>query len=216
MTRRGVTQSREAPIVTTEQDLRASPAGDATAADDAVVIGLSRAEPAQFSELFRRHAPEIQRYVVRRLGTSEADDIVAETFLAAFRQRDSYDLARPDARPWLYGIASNLISRHHRAETRNYRLLARTGADPVLAPFTDQVDSAVSAGAARRRLAAALARLPASQRDALLLVVWSELTYEQAATALGLPTGTVRSRVSRARGRLRRALADIDPSGRDD
>jgi RNA polymerase sigma factor (sigma-70 family) len=185
----------------------AEPAG----ADDASLIARSREEPAQFAEIFRRYGPEIQRYVVRRLGSGPADDVVAETFLAAFRQRDSYDVGRADARPWLYGIASHLISRHRRAEIRGYRLLARTGTDPVTAPFTDQVDAAVSAASARRPLAVALAALPAGQRDALLLVTWSELSYAQAAEALGVPIGTVRSRVNRARERLRRALRDVAP-----
>jgi RNA polymerase sigma factor (sigma-70 family) len=203
----------------TRHDRPAPPASDATApdgADDASVIARSRAEPAQFAELFRRHAPDLQRYVTRRLGPGPADDIVAETFLVAFRQRDGYDTSRADARPWLYGIASHLIGRHRRAEIRGYRLLARTGADPVTAPFTDQVDAAVSAGAARRPLADALARLPAGQRDALLLIAWGDLSYVQAAQALGVPVGTVRSRVSRARGRLRRTLRDIAPDVMDE
>jgi len=184
-------------------------------ANDATVIGLSRHEPEHFTVLFRRHAPHIQRYVVRRLGQDAADDIVAETFLLAFRQRDSYDQARADARPWLYGIATNLIGRHRRAEIRLYRALARTGADPVMEPFTDQVDDRVSASAASRRLAAGLARLPEELRDTLLLVAWSNLSYEEAATALGIPVGTVRSRVSRARSRLRRALGGMNPAASD-
>jgi RNA polymerase sigma-70 factor (ECF subfamily) len=197
----------------TRQDRPAAEAATEPAgADDASVIAWSRDEPARFAEIFRRHAPEIQRYVVRRLGPGAADDVVAETFLAAFRQRDSYDTGRADARPWLYGIASHLIHRHRRTELRGYRLLARTGTDPVTAPFTDEVDAAVSAWAARRPLAAALAQLPAGQRDALLLVAWSELAYAEAAQALGVPVGTVRSRVNRARGRLRRALRDIAPT----
>ena len=151
--------------------------------------------------LFRRHAPHIRRYVVRRLGQDAADDIVAETFLLAFRQRDSYDQARADARPWLYGIATNLIGRHRRAEIRLYRALARTGADPVMEPFTDRVDDRVSASTASRRLAAGLARLPEELRDTLLLVAWSDLSYQEAATALGIPVGTVRSRISRARSK---------------
>src|ERR1035438_7141360 len=130
-------------------------------ADDAAVVQLSRHEPEHFSVLFRRHAPYIQRYVVRRLGQDAADDIVAETFLLAFRQRNSYDLTRADARPWLYGIATNLIGRHRRAEVRWFGALARTGADPVTEPFTDRVDDRVSAGHASRQLAAALARLSA-------------------------------------------------------
>jgi len=184
-------------------------------ANDATVIGLSRHEPEHFTVLFRRHAPHIQRYVVRRLGQDAADDIVAETFLLAFRQRDSYDQARADARPWLYGIATNLIGRHRRAEIRLYRALARTGADPVMEPFTDRIDDQVSAGTASRRLAAGLARLPEELRDTLLLVVWSGLSYEEAAAALGVPVGTVRSRMSRARSRLRRALGGMNPAASD-
>jgi RNA polymerase sigma-70 factor (ECF subfamily) len=183
-----------------------------TATDDAAVIQLSRHEPEQFTVLFRRHAPHIQRYVVRRLGPDAADDIVAETFLLAFRHRDRYDPARPDARPWLYGIATNLIGRHRRAEIRLYRALARTGADPVTEPFTDRVDDRVSASTASRQIATALATLSADLRDTLLLVVWGGLTYEEVATALGVPSGTVRSRVSRARSKLRRTLGDADPS----
>jgi RNA polymerase sigma factor (sigma-70 family) len=183
--------------------------------DDAAVVQLSRYEPEHFTVLFRRHAPHIQRYAARRLGPDAAEDIVAETFLLAFRQRDSYDSGRPDARPWLYGIATNLISHHRRAEVRLYRALARTGVDPVMAAFTDQVDNRVSAGKASGRLAAGLARLPEELRDTLLLVTWGDLSYEQAAGALGIPVGTVRSRVSRARSKLRRTLGDTNPAAYD-
>jgi len=185
-------------------------------ADDAAVIQLSRHEPEYFTELFRRHAPYIQRYVVRRLGQDAADDIVAETFLLAFRQRDSYDQARSDARPWLYGIATNLIGHHRRAEIRLYRALARTGADPVTESFTDRIDDRVSASTASRRLAAALARLSAELRDTLLLVAWGDLSYEETAAALGVPVGTVRSRISRARSALRRSLGDTNPAAFDE
>jgi RNA polymerase sigma factor (sigma-70 family) len=197
--------------MTPQRQAPAEPDSDAEA-DDATVIQLSRHEPEQFTVLFRRHAPHIQRYVIRRLGPDAADDIVAETFLLAFRRRDSYDPARADARPWLYGIATNLISHHRRAEVRLYRALARTGADPVCVPFTDRVDDRVSAGQAGQLIAAALAGLPAGLRDTLLLAAWSDLSYEQIALALDVPVGTVRSRLSRARARLRRTLGDADPS----
>jgi RNA polymerase sigma factor (sigma-70 family) len=196
-------------MMTPQSQAPAEPDADA---DDATVIQLSRREPEQFTVLFRRHAPHIQRYVIRRLGSDAADDIVAETFLLAFRQRDRYDPARADARPWLYGIATNLIGRHRRAEVRLYRALARTGADPVCEPFTDRVDDRVSAGQAGQLIAAALAGLPAELRDTLLLAAWSNLSYEQIALALHVPVGTVRSRLSRARTRLRRTLGDADPS----
>jgi RNA polymerase sigma factor (sigma-70 family) len=197
--------------MTTQGLAHTVPDADADA-DDATVIQLSRHEPEHFTVLFRRHAPHIQRYVVRRLGADAADDIVAETFLLAFRQRDSYDLARADARPWLYGIATNLIGRHRRAEIRLFRALTRTGADPVTEPFTDRVDDRVSADHASRQLAAALARLSAKLRDTMLLAAWSDLSYEEIAVALGVPAGTVRSRLSRARSKLRQTMGDIDPS----
>jgi RNA polymerase sigma-70 factor (ECF subfamily) len=91
-------------------------------------------------------------------------------------------------------------------------LLARTGTDPITEPFTDRVDATVSATAAKARLADALAKLPASQRDALLLHAWAGLSYEQIAAATGVPLGTVQSRISRTRQRLRRQLADLNPA----
>jgi len=176
--------------------------------DDATVIARSLDDPEQFAVVFRRHAPDIHRYVVRRLGPGAADDVVAETFLTAFRFRSRYRSDRADARPWLYGIATNLIGRHRRAEVRQYRALARTGLDPVTESFADRADARVSAGTESRRLAAALAGLPAGHRNALLLVAWGDLSYEEAAVALGVPVGTVRSRLSRARARLRQALGE--------
>ncbi|MDR2984458.1 MAG: RNA polymerase sigma factor [Nocardiopsaceae bacterium] len=178
------------------------------AINDGLVIARSLHDPEQFAVVFRRHAQQLQRYVVRRIGADAADDVVAETFLLAFKQRSVYRLDLPDARPWLYGIATNLIGRHRRAEIRQYRALARTGIDPVTEPFTDEVDARVSASSSVRRLAAALMKLPAPHRDVLLLMAWGDLSYEQAAAALGVPVGTVRSRLSRARTKVREALGD--------
>ncbi|MEU7004290.1 RNA polymerase sigma factor [Nonomuraea sp. NPDC046570] len=168
-------------------------------------------ESERFATLFTRHAPELKRYVIRRLGPEPADDIVAETFAVALQHLASYDGSRGDERSWLYGIATNLVSRHRRREIGLYKALSRTGIDPVTESFTDEVDRRVSAGAAGRRLAKALAGLSQAHRDTLLLVVWAELTYEEAAAALGVPVGTVRSRVNRARTKLRRVLSGVDP-----
>ena len=178
---------------------------------DADLIGCSQTEPEEFTELFRRHAPHIQRYVTRRLGSgvldaSGADDIVAETFLLAFRQRDRYDPAQADARPWLYGICTNLIGRHRRAEIRQYRAFARTGADSVSESFTDRIDDRVSAAHASPLIARALAGMSGKLRDPLLLAAWGGLSYEEIAVALDVPVGTVRSRLSRARSKLRKTL----------
>lgn len=188
-----------------------SPPAEAPPGDDASLIERSLADPEAFADLYDRHAPLIHRYAARRLGAEAADDVVAETFLAAFRRRARYDLARPDARPWLYGIAANLIGKHRRSETRMLRAYARTGTDP-LDDDADRVDARVSASACARPLAGALAALPARDRDVLLLVAWADLTYEQVAEALSIPVGTVRSRLNRARRKVREALGGTDPT----
>jgi DNA-directed RNA polymerase specialized sigma24 family protein len=97
-----------------EPDAPAAPAPTASA--DAGVIERSWHEPEQFAMLFDRHARLIHRYVARRVGGEAADDLVAETFLAAFGKRRRYDTSYSDARPWLYGIATNLIGQHRRDE----------------------------------------------------------------------------------------------------
>ncbi|MFF5249181.1 RNA polymerase sigma factor [Streptosporangium sp. NPDC000095] len=180
--------------------------------DDATVISQSLHDPEHFAILFERHAPVVKRYALLRLGEDVADDIVAETFIAAFQRRATYDLTRESALPWLYGIATNVIGRHRRREITLYKALSHRGADPADEPFTDQVDERVAAHRLRDRLLRALAGLPAGHRDALLLVTWGELSYEHAAQSLGVPLGTVRSRVNRARRKLRRKLGDIDPT----
>ena len=189
----------------------ASPADD----DDGAIIGRSRNEPEQFAVLFRRHATGISRYVTRRLGPELAEDIVAETFLTAFRERSRYDLARTDAMPWLYGIAANLIRRHHRDEVRWLRALARTSYDPIAQSAADLAEDRLAADAIGRAVAAGLATLSARHREVVLLVAWAELTYDQAAEALGVPPGTVRSRMNRARHQLRASLADVHSGQRD-
>ncbi len=185
---------------------------DCSRSDDAALIERSWGEPETFAELYDRHAVPIHRYVSRRLGEPMADDVVADTFLAAFRRRQGYDLHRPDARPWLYGIAANLIGKHRRAEVRMLRAYARTGADPVVDGHADRIDNRVSAAAVQRDLAAALASLSAGERDVLLLVAWADLSYEETATALEIPLGTVRSRLHRARKKVREALGGHDPT----
>jgi RNA polymerase sigma-70 factor, ECF subfamily len=178
--------------------------------DDAALIARSLDAPECFGMLFDRHAPAISRYIARRLGPDAADDLVAETFLIAFRRRSHYDLDRSDARPWLYGIATRLIGRHRRQEVRFFRAIARTGIDPAAEPIADQITDRIAAQAARRELAAALAGLPQGQRDVLLLVA-SGLGYEEAALALEVPTGTVSSRLVRARRKVRESLGGRDP-----
>lgn len=180
-------------------------------ADDAELVRRSWTDPEWFAGLFDRHHRPIHHYAARRLGTHAADDIVAETFLIAFRRRETYDLTRSHALPWLYSIATRLIARHRRDEERYLRALHRTGVDPLPEPLADQVTGRVTAQDQERRLAGALAQLSAGDRDVLLLVAWGDLSYEETADALSIPVGTVRSRLHRARRKVRAALGDRHP-----
>ena len=173
---------------------------------DAQVI---QAGPDAFGLIFDRHARAIHYYIARRLGRSLADDLTAETFLIAFTGRDRYDPAQPDARPWLYGIAANLIRGRHRAEVRQYQALARTGVDPALDGHDDRVTARVAAADHVRALAGVLAQLSVREREVLTLISQAQLTYPEVARALDIPVGTVRSRLHSARKRIRAALADF-------
>lgn len=180
--------------------------------DDATLIAESLADPERFALVFDRHADDIHRYVSRRLGPDLADDVVSDTFLTAFRKRAAYDPSRADARPWLYGIASRLIRAHRRAETRRTRLLSRPPDVPD-EPFDERSAARVTSAQLQPRLAKVLTGLSAADRDLLLLVAWADLTYEECAAALGLPLGTVRSRLHRVRAKIRRAFGGVDPTG---
>ncbi|GAA4236347.1 hypothetical protein GCM10022254_45740 [Actinomadura meridiana] len=182
---------------------------------DADLIEGSLTDPESFAALFDRYSVMLFRYVSRRLGPGPAEDVVGETFLAAFSGRHRYDLTQRDARPWLFGIATKLVARHHRAEAARYRALRRSPVDgPVEGP-DDRVAAGVTASASRPALAEALAGLQGRDLDVLLLVAWGDLAYEEVARALDIPVGTVRSRLNRARRKVRAALGDTNPL-RDD
>jgi RNA polymerase sigma-70 factor (ECF subfamily) len=173
------------------------------------LIRLSGADPEAFGQIFDRHAAIVHRYLARRVGRLLADDLTAETFLIAFRNRDKYDMSYADCRPWLYGIAANLLRGHQRAEVRQYRALARTGVDPVYDRSADS-DARVTAAAEVRTLAGVLAKLPAGERDVLTLIAQAQLSYPEVARALDIPVGTVRSRLHSARKRVREALPTLE------
>jgi len=175
---------------------------------DAAVIAASRDDAELFGVIYDRYAAQLYRYAYRRLGPEHAEDVVAETFLAAFRHRGRYDLTREDARPWLFGIATKEIARRRRTEEARYRALARTGTGEVVDGFADEVSTAVSAQAVRGQLAHGLRRLAPGDRDVLLLIAWSGLSYEEVAETMRIKIGTVRSRLHRARRKLREALGE--------
>ena len=136
---------------------------------DEVLIRESAADPERFAPLFDRHAEAVHRYLARRIG-SPADDLLAETFLIAFRRRADYLPLGIEVRPWLYGIATNVLHRHVRQEERRYRALARAAAEQPRPHADDGADDRLDARAVRGDLAAALAKLKARDRDALLLL----------------------------------------------
>ncbi|MEV6239901.1 RNA polymerase sigma factor [Lentzea sp. NPDC051838] len=179
-------------------------------ADDATVIEASLHDPERFAVIFDRHGPHISRYLERRMGRQAADDLVAETFLTALAKRGQYDLSRPDARPWLYGIATNLVSRHWRAEERELKLRGRALIAEPQAGHAERVAEQVTAQAMGKLLATALAELADAERDVLLLVAWEGLAYDEVAAALDIPVGTVRSRLNRARKKVRLTLRAAD------
>jgi RNA polymerase sigma factor (sigma-70 family) len=177
-------------------------------APDAEVIAASRRDPNAFALLYDRYAAQLYQYANRRVGRDVAQDVVAETFLAAFKAREGYDTSRHDARPWLFAIMTQQLALHYRTEKSRYRTLSRAGHHPGEEEFADRVDGYISAQATRAPLATALAGLAARDRDVLLLIAWGELTYDEVAQALDIPVGTVRSRLNRARRKLQAALAN--------
>ncbi|GGP08525.1 RNA polymerase sigma factor [Nonomuraea glycinis] len=162
--------------------------------------------PDAFTAVFDAHYTEIHRYLGRRAGLDVAEDLAAETFLIAFRQRKLFDASVGEIRPWLYGIATNLLRRHRRAELRHYRALARTGPPPDDDGHDQRVVDRLTAGVTIARLAELLSRLSTGERDVVLLVAYAGLSYAEVAHALNVAEGTVASRLSRARTKMREAL----------
>jgi RNA polymerase sigma factor (sigma-70 family) len=182
-----------------------------TGVSDAELIGQSLADPELFTAIFDRHSGEILRYVHARLGPDLAEDVAAETFLAAFRARERYDQDMPSARPWLYGIAVRQIGKHRRAEGRRVRLLRSAPVDRPAEDFGDRSAERVTAGQLGPRLAGVLEALSRPDRELLLLIAWAGLSYEEAATALGTTVSAVKARLHRVRVRTRRELGGSNP-----
>jgi RNA polymerase sigma-70 factor (ECF subfamily) len=157
--------------------------------------------------LFERHANAIYNYCFRRIGRWDAaEDLLSIVFLEAWRRRDQ-ELPHDMVLPWLYGIATNVVRNRRRSERRFEALLRRLPLPQPEPSFEDLVAARIDDENWMQRLLALTRRLPKREQDVLALCAWAELTYEEAALALGVPVGTVRSRLSRARARLR----ELDP-----
>jgi len=171
---------------------------------DAAVIARSRRDPRAFAEVFDRHWPAIRAFSISRAGAA-GEDIAAETFRIAFDGRRRFDPSCDDARPWLYGIATNLLRRHFRTADRERRANGRVLPEGA-GESADDILGRLEAEQLGPQLATALSALRADDRDALLLLAWARLNYEQIALALDVPIGTVRSRIHRARTQVRSHL----------
>ncbi len=158
---------------------------------------------ATLERLYDEHARDLHRYLTRRLDPTTADDLVAETYLAAWEHRHRYEPARATVKAWLYGIATNLLRKHTRTEVRGLKATARIPASAASHDGTEAVATRVDA---QRDLGPALAELRPEERDVLLLIAWAGFRPAEAAEALNIDPGTARTRLHRARTALRNHL----------
>jgi RNA polymerase sigma-70 factor (ECF subfamily) len=181
-----------------------------TTTDDDL-LWRSRVRPELLGELYERHAAAIFRFLVRRVGTGAAEDLLGEVFVVAVEARLRFrPHASGSALPWLYGIATNLLRSHLR---RSKASTGVTGADKetgavadVDAVDWDAVDARLDAGSRRGELRRALSALTPDERELLLLVAWEGLSPAEAGEALGITSVAARSRLHRARSRAQAAL----------
>jgi len=162
------------------------------------MIERSFSDPHRFAAIFDRHFDAVHTYLARRVGEGRADDLAASTFAIAFERRRRFRREASTARPWLFGIATNLLRNEWRGEKRALEMLGRLSRSAGGSTSPEPGDALP--------LGEMLSRLDRDQREVLLLYAWEELSYEEIAAALGIPVGTVRSRLSRARAQLRAAL----------
>lgn len=176
---------------------------------DASLWARSRAGDADaFGLLFDRHAKAIYNYCFRRIGSrATAQDLLSMVFLEAWRRRDK-ELPPDKVLPWLYGIATNVVSHQRRSERRFAAALSRLPRACVEPEFADDSAERLDYERQAQEALRLLRALPQREQDVFVLCVGMDLSYEDAATALELPVGTVRSRLSRARARLR----ELDPA----
>jgi RNA polymerase sigma-70 factor (ECF subfamily) len=185
-----------------------------SASDESLLRASANGDQRAFSELYERHARAIYNYLFRRLADwSDAEDLTAVVFLEAFRRRSEVVVVEGKLLAWLYGIATNVLRNRRRALWRNRHLVAQLARQPR-AEVTPDVAARSEAAEQMRSVLKRVAKLPHQQQDVIALCVWSGLSYEEAAAALGVPIGTVRSRLSRARASLDSPPAELDGAPR--
>jgi RNA polymerase sigma factor (sigma-70 family) len=175
----------------------------APATDADLLTRAQRGERDAFGELFERHAPAVLRFCFRRTGNAAvAEDLTSTVFLEAWRRRDRTAFYGGNARPWLFGVALNVLRSQARAERRHRDALARRPASDAPEPESDAAMARLDAERQMRDVLNAVEKLGRREREVLELCVWEGLSTEEAAAALGVSPGAVRSRLSRARRRL--------------
>jgi RNA polymerase sigma factor (sigma-70 family) len=176
--------------------------------DDSVLWARARTGDSEaFGMLFERHARPIYNFCFRRVGNWDtAEDLVSIVFLEAWRRRDT-PLPRGKELAWLFGIATNVVRNRRRAERRHAAALKRVPLPSPDPSFADDSDQRVDDEELMGHALGLVAQLPLREQEVFALCAWSELSYEDAAIALRIPVGTVRSRLSRARARLQ----ELDP-----
>jgi RNA polymerase sigma-70 factor (ECF subfamily) len=168
---------------------------------DALRVG----DPSALAELFDRHGDRIYNHCFRVTGDwSDAEDATASVFLEVWRHRDRVHTDEGSALPWLFGVATNVCRNLTRKRRRGLRALTLIPEPAPVPDHAEEVTDRVATEQRMRHVLDAVSALPQRERDVLALVVWSGLSYEDAARSLGVPVGTVRSRLSRARSRLAR------------
>ena len=182
---------------------------------DAAVIRRSLDDPGEFGEIFDRHFDAIWGFAVSRVGREDGADIASQVFTLAFERRQRFDLDYESARPWLFGIAGNLIRRRHRSQARGSRAVSRLSGS-VSGRTEDHAAGVVELVDAQARLGAVMAALDelgAADREMLLLYAWDGMSYAEIAATLGIPAGTVRSRLSRGRKKLEELVGQFGQQG---
>jgi RNA polymerase sigma factor (sigma-70 family) len=166
-----------------------------------------------FGVLFERHARSVYNHCFRRTASwADAEELTSAVFVEAWRRRRDVRPTGESARPWLLGVANNLLRNHHRSLRRHRAALARLPGPGAQPDPADDVAGRLADERQMRRVLALVDRMPRRDQEVLALCAWSELTYHEAATVLGIPVGTVRSRLARARARL----AEIEGNSRSD
>jgi RNA polymerase sigma factor (sigma-70 family) len=186
---------------------------------DAELLAVAGSQPEAVGELFARHARTVYAYCARRSGgLDRAEDLTSVVFLEAFRRHRKLTLSNTSALPWLLGVANNVVRNSDRSIRRYRSALGRIPDQAISVSAEDEAIKRLGAQEALARALDAISVLTRAEQDVVLLVLWSELSYADAATALAVPIGTVRSRLASARAKLNHsapATNTINPSAQE-